>query len=151
MLTKEHICVIILRVEEKAMKKRHKFICILICLFSLTCGFLSYVFFRPDTYFHVCVKEIVNIPESNSDGLVTYIFKYYFSDFAWAFSLTVSLSLIHSLKDSAVISFLFGVIWEIMQKMKIVKGTFDVVDILVYFIAVIISIQTIKSIKRRIP
>lgn len=136
---------------KKAMKKHHKFICILLCLISLTCGFLAYVFFRPDTYFHDSVQKIVKLPENIADSLITYIFKYYLSDFAWAYSLNVALSLIHSLKTSAIISFSFGVIWEIMQKMKIVKGTFDIVDILVCFIAVIISVQTIKSIKRRIP
>jgi len=70
----------------------------------------------------------------------------------WTFSLTVLLGIIWNYKinkDSLIIllipSFL-GILFEILQKTKLINGTFDFIDLFLYLIGGISGLLIIKSI-----
>lgn len=121
---------------EKNMSKRIRML--LLCLLSLTLGVIIYTYYRSDTYIGNLIREILNI-EYKTANHFSFI-SYYIPDYLWAFSLCSGLFAIYPLKPSlgfwwGIVTFIYGVIWEIMQYFALISGTFDIVDIIMYFTA----------------
>lgn len=110
----------------------------------LLLGFVIYILFRENTHISKLVLAKIDV------SLIKEIFyffdndfvKYYLPDFLWAFSLNCLLHAIYlpnvkvSIKCSLV-AFLIGVLYEVFQCLNIVSGTGDLLDVLLYLLAVV--------------
>ena len=111
---------------------------------SLLLGTAIYVLFRENTYFSKLVLTKIDITQIKQNLLFldNAFVKYYFPDFLWAFSLNCLLHAIYlpNVKGSvkcSLIAFLTGVLYEVFQCLNIVSGTGDLVDVLLYLLAVV--------------
>ena len=125
------------------MKKR--FVYFLLCAVSLVCGSILYIIFRPDSYVAIYVRNVVPILQTvfeNINGTDVDFLKYYFPDFLWAFSFNCGLNVIFHEPKKAIINgivvSLVGILWELAQKTGIVSGTGDIIDVLMYILAVVV-------------
>lgn len=67
------------------------------------------------------------------------IIRNHLCDFLWAYSLAFSLTYIElNNKETFIITLSTGVVFELLQMMHLIKGTFDILDILVELLACII-------------
>lgn len=120
---------------------------ILMSAVSLYTGFVLYVLFREDTYIAkgfsflpwVTFLQIWLAPKAPS------FVKYHLQDFIWAFSLSCGLlAVVGSAKKQAffcaVTAFFCGLLWEFLQYCKIVSGTGDLWDVLMYLAAGAVSV-----------
>ena len=113
----------------------------------LLTGGMLYVLFRPNT---IVAKLFSGFPFVKNlqiwfASVSCDLFRYYFTDFLWGYSLTCGLSAI--LSDSCrnafisgICGFLCGVIWELLQFAGIVPGTGDFWDIGLYFCGSALSV-----------
>ncbi len=118
------------------MNKRIKML--LLCLLSLTLGVIIYTYNRSDTYIGNLVSELLNIKHKSEKQFI--FLSYYIPDYLWAFSFCSGLFAIYPLRPKlglwwGVTTFIYGALWEIMQYFSLVSGTFDIIDIIMYFIA----------------
>lgn len=127
------------------LKKR--IILSMISAVSLTFGLILYLVLRKDTYFHGWLPQaFCNLIYSDVErNFITDFLRYYLPDFLWAFSfssaltaVTIPLSNKHLFFNSLVV-FIVGAAYEALQYFEIVGGTFDLFDILMYAVAVMIS------------
>ena len=109
---------------------------------SLCLGGLVYIVFRENVYISNFFENFLNIDplRRTFDFLKNDFICFYFSDFLWAFSFECWLHLIVMPKKygsylCGALVFCIGFVYEFLQKYKIVGGTFDTIDILLYFIA----------------
>lgn len=71
----------------------------------------------------------------NTPGII----RNHLCDFLWAYSLAFSLTYIElSNKETFIITLSTGAVFELLQKVHLIKGTFDILDILVELLACII-------------
>ena len=109
---------------------------------SLIIGLFIYLIFRENTYVAKFVSAMVNLkflrevflPFEND------FIKYYLADYLWCLSLSCGLHIIFlpDMKKSIVltiISFIFGIAYECLQKFNIINGTVDKIDIILYLLA----------------
>lgn len=66
--------------------------------------------------------------------------KYYFVDYLWGLSLSCGLHIIFfpNMKQSIVLTiivFIFGAVYEALQKSDVISGTGDIADIILYLLA----------------
>ena len=109
---------------------------------SLVLGCCVYIFLREHSdigilfsafpFVHAIQKSL------NNDSLC--FFRYYFSDFLWAFSLNCGLLAIYIPGKKggifcAYTTFLCGCVWELLQYLGIIAGTGDMFDVLLYLLA----------------
>ncbi len=121
---------------------------------SLLAGLFTYLLFRPNTY---VTRFIIDLfPEwysfDKSWGLNSGFIKFYFADFLWAFSFACFLHAIFVplLKGSllcALLTSVFGMVYEGLQFFGFVGGTGDVIDCLFYIIAgiIVVAINSILT------
>lgn len=112
---------------------------------ALLIGGLLYILFRERSYITIIFRYILgnNSSATNIQWHNGTHIQYYLSDFLWAFSLGCILNgILEANRNIAILcsalAFICGLIWEILQFFQIVSGTFDPVDILMYFMAGII-------------
>ena len=106
---------------------------------SLILGFLLYVLFRENTFFHSLfgLEGIFVSVQVPFGGLL----RYYFPDFLWAYSLCCSLMTLYPQKDFRFfcpipwVTFGTGLAFETAQFFHLVRGTGDLADILLYLSA----------------
>lgn len=81
----------------------------------------------------------------SKNNFIYTIIRNYFSDGLWVISFFfIAISFSENITKkyillTSIFVIVVGIIFEIMQFMKIANGTFDLIDILVYFIAVLIA------------
>ena len=148
MLTIEHICVIIITKSE-GFNEDDVQICPIL-LNSFNYGFIdrccNLYFFREHTY----INSFFGLQKiSSRDSLLLDAISFYLPDFLWAYSLTFMLALFCEHRLSGVISSLFGVVWEIMQRIGAVSGTFDMIDILMYITASMFAVLILLFNRRK--
>ena len=108
------------------MKKRF-----ILSLIFLIIGIIIYVLFR--------FNLIIN------NNLFTSFIRNYIPDMCWALSFFfASINFTKNITSNylivnSIFVLLFGIIFELLQYFRVVKGTFDVIDIIVYFISIIIA------------
>lgn len=122
---------------------------------SLVLGGLLYVLFRPATivahFFgqFPIVYRIQTFLEECNCSIASYIM-----DYLWGLSLSCGLMAIHNPTKKgtiwlALLAFGWGCFWEILQWLRIVSGTGDLLDICIYSLAAMTSIFI--NIKERKP
>ena len=114
---------------------------------ALIIGGAMYVLFRENTYVAEAINSVCDIDWMRS---LLSCFKsdfamYYLPDFLWAFSMCTGLLSIFSVTKIrliiiAFVTVLAGALWEALQYADIVRGTGDVIDILLYLAASIIAV-----------
>lgn len=117
-------------------------------------GTVIYYLFSPDVFF---VKSMDSITGLNfhmkilkTDSSIFKFVRNYFLDMLWAYALVTSLFFIIGNNTASVwrifvITFSFSVIIEILQTTSAAKGTFDLCDIAVEFLAEIAAVFIIKK------
>ncbi len=128
------------------MKRKH---CIIIAAISLCLGLCVYLLFNQTTYIYSFLPDWLRFQQITVDNdVLDMLLKNYCADLLWAISFTFVVQSILMLKPPKVYLLLFttvlGVAIEIMQLFSIINGTFDLFDILVYFLGSLISIIIIK-------
>lgn len=134
------------------MLRRFKQLSLLISVLALLAGLLIYLVLREKTYINSVIPEHIgnivkyfftDVPQNSFTDFV----KYYFADFLWCFALNYALCAVQisiSTKKLIVISlvsFSIGIEFEIMQLFSICIGTFDMIDIGMYFAASSLSVM----------
>lgn len=120
--------------------------CLIHSITALLIGVAIYIFFREHTY----INSFFGLQKiSSRDSLLLDAISFYLPDFLWAYSLTFMLALFCEHRLSGVISSLFGVVWEIMQRIGAVSGTFDMIDILMYITASMFAVLILLFNRRK--
>lgn len=109
---------------------------------ALILGGLIYWLFREKTYISKLVSYYIDgeVLKQQFGIFDSNFLKYYFVDYLWALSLSCGLHSIFlpefktSLKITFIV-FIFGIIYEILQKIGNINGTGDIIDILLYLLA----------------
>ena len=122
-----------------------KQICISFLL--LLIGAMIYIIYRPNVYFLMCFpiglleKIKVDIDYANC-SIGTYIFIFCLPDSLWYASLLIFQSALYERQKIAIFLFSLSVflpfIYELLQKIGIVAGTFDIMDLFTYLLTLII-------------
>lgn len=93
----------------------------------------------------MALKNKLNIILPLILGVIIYLIKSpgiirnHLCDFLWAYSFAFSLTYIElNNKETFIITLSTGVIFELLQMMHLIRGTFDILDILVELLACII-------------
>ncbi len=110
---------------------------------SIFIGAFIYIVFRSNTYIH----NFLNIKEpllSNINFYGDQIIRYALPDFLWCYSFTMLIyAILMPVKNKSLIvcisCIIFGILWEILQLLSIITGTFDLIDCFMYILAAIIS------------
>jgi len=132
--------------------KKKAFIALNITI-PLLIGSVLYYFMSPETIFVAMIDRFTGqIVGRNTitlhNGILRFI-RFYFLDMCWAYALTFSLHAILGnntacLKKSILLAAVFSAVMEMIQLTPVVKGTFDVLDILYEALAVGIAVFIIK-------
>ncbi len=112
-------------------------------------GTYIYIALAPDTYPHILFERLfpgidLTIQRTEENYHLTGFLRNYLCDFLWAFSLESCIMLIFNgckrqLLISVIISSLFSVIIEVLQKFELIFGVFDIIDLACEIIAVILA------------
>jgi len=121
-------------------------LCVISGTISLVVGGAIYILFRENSHialffnnsFIESVRDIF-VPLSNN------VTKYYLADFFWGFSLCAYLLALFLPKTRGAIlcgltAFLCGTFWEILQFLKAVSGTGDLIDVVMYLLAATLAV-----------
>lgn len=112
----------------------------------LAVGLCIYLFFRKGTYINLVSGIEFNFALKSGFGVFV---KSWLCDILWSYSLTYSLYLVlcafeHRILISAIISICVGTVFELLQLLPSVAGTFDILDILFQIAAVLLAVALIK-------
>lgn len=120
---------------------------VLLSSITLLIGSFIYVIIRHTTYvgklfdnFYI-VDSLRNMLTDCSSPFVMY----YLPDFLWSFSLCCGLLAIFTPQKRGIllcglICFIYGCIWEVLQLLHVLGGTFDFYDITMYLIAATLAV-----------
>ncbi len=112
---------------------------------SLFIGGSIYVLCRQHSYITILLQNFISFNISFfANSILLRNISYYIPDFLWAFGLCCGLFAIlgNNLRIAlvcSVITFIYGTIWELLQHISVVNGTFDFWDILMYLTASILA------------
>ncbi len=116
----------------------------------LVFGLVIYVLLGKDTYIIGLIEKLVGIafqPHIILPSWIERLLRNYGADFLWSYSLAFSVTCVlgHSVKTSIrfFICSAFSVDMEFLQKLNLMRGTFDIVDIILGLIAIGIALQLI--------
>lgn len=116
-------------------------------------GLIIYSLLCPDLVF---IKMITNITglKIRVTGLENTFIRNYLPDLLWAYSLLFALLFINNngtagLKKIFLVSVIFSALVEFLQKLFIIRGTFDIGDIIVEIIGEVIAVLIIKKLYYR--
>ncbi len=117
----------------------------------LLIGGAVYIAVLGDTYITGFISRIVGIQfrQIVLPAWLEYIARNFLSDFLWAYSLAFALSILfrYSRRNTMIVlgtSLFFIVTIELLQKTRAFSGTFDVIDILLESIAILLALFFIK-------
>ena len=127
------------------MRGSKNLICLLNCVITLVSGVLIYALLRENTY----INNFIDFPNTKASSVLIDFLRFYLVDALWAYALTFALSIFINEIFSGIISTAFGTLWELSQLCRIVSGTFDILDIIMYLSASTIAVLIIYLYKRR--
>lgn len=120
---------------------------------SLLGGIIIYIIFKNNEY--LSIIDFLNNFKCEIKNPFTEFLKNYFADFLWAFSFCSALiSFWYKADKKSVVVIgisvsLFGILFEVCQLFRFVKGTFDFMDILMYCSAsvmyIVLNIKILKN------
>lgn len=115
---------------------------VILCIIFLIIGGSLYLIYRENAYITILFDRFLFLESMGkiADVFENDFFKFYFPDFLWGLSLNFGLFSIFlpKLKGAlwcSLIAFLYGMLWETMQKQGVLSGTGDLIDILMYLLA----------------
>ena len=114
---------------------------------SLIIGGILYLFLREGTYINMLFPFVEKLEAESIYGIN--FLRFYFPDWLWSYSLTFTIALFYDGKIKILVPVLLGFFFELFQVLKIVNGTFDFVDIVMYISACLCAEVIINIIKRR--
>jgi hypothetical protein len=127
---------------------------ILNIIIPLAIGGIVYYITSPEVIFVQKLDAMLGIVRNAGEKLYNDNFLYafsrnYFLDMLWAYALTFCVYVLvdnntESIYKTMAISFTFSFVMEFLQLTDTVKGTFDVIDVLVELIAIMIAVFIIK-------
>lgn len=129
--------------------KSKQFQVVLFVALPLVIGGLAYYLFCPSVVFVKLIDSAINlnvhIPYEAEENIVLSLLRWYLLDFLWAFSFASAVYLIFenkrlSMVISLMIPIVFGVVFEILQYVGVVAGTFDICDIVAEALAIGMSV-----------
>jgi len=135
---------------EHTQKKERLFYLLNICL-PLTLGALIYLALRPDTYIAYYLRCLFNLPTMTLVcGGVYKFLRNYSSDILWAYSLMFAVFVVSNrsakrLILTAALCIVFEISIEMCQYIGIIKGTFDILDVIAEIIATVVAFIIIKK------
>ena len=110
---------------------------IIIC--SLLIGAIIYFLSGSDAYITFGLNDGVRV--ITNSFVINYI-----PDFLWAVAFVLTLSFfLDNMLTAGILVVLFGTIFEALQRYNIIKGTCDVLDIVVEAVGVILMIMFVKG------
>lgn len=128
------------------MHKRKKFIVFNVFI-PLLIGAVLYYVLCPDVSFVVLIDQSLGIKRTaiHKMGVITRIVRNYFFDILWAYSLTCMLFVIwgydrKAVKYTFILAGLLCISLELLQGTGLVKGTFDIIDIMVEILTVFVAL-----------
>lgn len=144
-----------MKVNEADQVKKNKDIAFLVIniLVPLIIGAIIYYFISPNVIFVKIIDEFIGIRIHLTDidlySVLIRFIRNYFLDMLWGYALVFMLFLILGNNTSEivrifVIAVVFSAIMEILQLASIAEGTFDVLDIVVEFLAELVAVFIIK-------
>lgn len=132
--------------------KRKCFFIVLNIVLPLLTGLTIYLFCYKNTYINTIFEDVFNIslPYLYFNNLFHHFLTCWACDILWAYSLSFSLfACFNNFKNSLIltvtISTLFSIIIEVSQWFAIIKGTFDIWDIILELTAIIFAVIIIKK------
>lgn len=136
--------------NNKYQKTEMVFCCVNIAV-ALCAGALIYIYVKPDSYFGNIVCLFFSVKKVKISNVFLFFLKNWGGDFLWSYALFFTVFLYNynlpKRKTIAVIcAFVCSVFVELLQLLTIegVKcGTFDIVDILIGFIAIIAGLKNL--------
>ncbi len=126
-------------------------LCLLHSVTALGLGLLLYVFLRQNTYLHTLLETVfrldIPIPQYSASHLQ--FVANWLGDFLWAYALCFALYRLLSpfprrLLLAALAVIVLGAVLECLQKLKILSGTFDPLDIFTESVAAGLAAIIIK-------
>ncbi len=119
----------------------------------LLIGLLLYVTFRRDAYVSILISKYLNLPALSNSTLPEWLisfFRSFASDILWAYSLgfAVMLTLGYNRRNlvcSFFVCIFFEAFLEVLQKVGILHGTFDDLDILLEAVFICLALFNIKK------
>lgn len=120
--------------------------------FPLLIGLAIYVFCYQNTYINTTIENILgfSLPYFYFDNAFHRFLTCWACDILWAYSLTFALffcfkNFNKSLLIVCMLSGLFSLVIELLQLIGIINGTFDIWDIIMEFIAILIAVIILKK------
>ena len=131
------------------MKQKYRFL-LWHCVIPLGLGLLIYCFFRSGTYIHTLLNSMGLHSSFYSDMsfLLSDFLKYLLPDFLWSYSLQCGMLGILTPKRpvfTIVGVFCFSSLFEVLQRVAIIHGTFDWLDLLMFLMAGLLACQIYKK------
>ncbi len=122
----------------------------LIALISLLAGTVNYLLLRPDIIlFKITGISVTALHIKNN--FIQHFLTNYFSDIAWCFALcciAFALAELNYIRLSGkILVLLLPFITEVLQYSKIINGTFDWFDVLIYSIIIILFVLFFPTLK----
>ena len=149
-----------MRCDMKKSKKKNTVILLLNVIIPILLGTIIYYFLSPDVLFVKRIDQLLgngfHISYMGTECLIWKFIRNYFLDMLWGYALIFGLFLVSGnniadLKKIFLTAFLFSAVMEILQMTPVARGTFDIFDILVEFLAEIAAVFIIKILLSIIP
>ena len=109
---------------------------------SLLTGGFFYLVYKEGSYITNFIQEYFSFQRLRifMKPLENNIFKYYLPDYLWGLSLGCILTVILTTYKSShiisgIVAFISGLMFELMQYLNFIGGTFDFIDISLYFLS----------------
>lgn len=136
------------------MSKREKIIILTNVLVPITIGSMIYIILSPDVYFVNILDKLMKINRAvvNNNFFIVFI-RNYFLDMLWGYSLVFALAFIYgkdiNLRKIIIIAFSFSISIELLQLTPIIRGTFDIYDIVLELIAELCALIILRKLLNR--
>ncbi len=126
-----------------------------VCTASLMFGGVLYLLFRENTYIAMLFEGngLLERIRGEAKCLENDFLSFYLPDYLWGLSLCFGLCLVFDPKKllgiitCCAVAFAYGTIWETLQKFRVVGGTGDTADVILYLAASLTAV--LICIKRR--
>ena len=124
-------------------------------IFPIILGAMLYYLLSPEVIFVKWIDDFsgtsFHISGIDTDNMLLGFIRNYFLDILWGYALVFALFLVRGnntadLMKTFLIAFLFSSTMELLQITPVAKGTFDVWDIFVMFLAEAVAVFIIKNV-----
>ena len=135
------------------MKREKRSVIVLNCIIPIFIGAFVYYLISPDVFFvrkiDAWIGQGIHFNVNYMDIEWLRIFRNYFLDALWAYALVFALFCVSDNNAASMwrimgIAVIFSAIMEILQITPMVKGTFDIWDIIVEILAEMVAVFVIK-------